>query len=98
MYDDYKILTAKAFDDEGNPLPERQTGYDLIPQQEHDRLTAISVAEVWRTTPEEQLTTISASEFLRRLALVRAKSWSQATPAQMRANRRNNQERKRMRR
>ena len=98
IYDDYRILTARALDDEGKPLPDRQTGYDLTPPFEHDRLTAMQVADVWRTTPEEQLDTITASEFLRRLALVRAKSWSQATPEQMMMNRRTRQEQRRMRR
>jgi len=98
IQEDYKILSAQPLDDEGQPLPERETGFGLIPPAEHDRLTAMTIAEVWRTTPEEQLETIPASEFLRRLALVRAKSWSQPTREQMRMNRLERQERKRMRR
>lgn len=97
IYDDYKVLTAEALDDEGRPLPKRETGYEMIPNSEHDRLTAMQLCDVWRSTPEEQLETIPASEFLRRLALVKAKSWSQPTREQMRMNRLERQERRRMR-
>jgi hypothetical protein len=70
----------------------------MIPHDEHDRLTAMQVSEAWRSTPEEMLTTIPASEFLRRLALVKAKAWSQPTREQMRINKLERQERRRMRR
>lgn len=98
IYDDYKVLTAEPLDDEGQPLPKRETGYDMIPTSEHDRLTAMQLCDVWRSTPEEMLTTIPASEFLRRLALVKAKSWSQPTREQMRINKLERQERRRIRR
>ena len=87
VIDDYKILTTVALDDEGAPLPKRVTGFDMTPAAEHDRLTAIAIAEIWRTSPDEQLDSITASEFMRRLALAKARTFSQPTPAQMRENR-----------
>lgn len=98
IYEDYKILNAEPLDDEGQPIPEKETGFALVPPVEHDRLTALQMSDVWRMTPDELLDTITASEFLRRLALVKAKSWSQPTREQMKRNKLERQERRRMRR
>lgn len=87
VMDDYRILRLEPVDDEGNRLPKRDTGYNHVPEREHDRLTAMAIAEVWMMTPDACMTDITASEFYRRLALVKARTWDQPTRQQMEANR-----------
>ena len=79
VVEDYVILQLEAIDEQGDVLPERDSGYNHIPQSEHDRLTALSICGVWRMTPDEMLTDIAASEFMIRVALMRAQQWSAPT-------------------
>jgi hypothetical protein len=48
---------------------------------------AIDVAKLWKITPDEAVDSLSASEFMRRVAIVRAASWDQPTPSQISKNR-----------
>jgi hypothetical protein len=74
-------------DEQGNPYPKRITGTDVLPSWEHDVLMAIDVAKLWKITPDEAVDSLSASEFMRRVAIVRAASWDQPTPSQISKNR-----------
>lgn len=76
--DHYDILHAKEMDDNGEPLPERVTGFDLIPYYEHEYLLALRIRATFGGDVEE-IVGLRASEFLRRCAMVKAASWSQPT-------------------
>lgn len=89
----YIILRAVAVDDYGEPVAERITGFAMIPEADHDWLASYEAAGVWLMTPE-QFTDLDAHEWLRRVALHKASSWSQPTREQVNINIHN----KRMRR
>lgn len=78
----YPVLTKEAVDDEGKPYPKRITGYDVMPVDEHDTLTGMEIAKAWHMTPDQVVSDLRASEYLRRLAIVKASTWSQPTAAQ----------------
>lgn len=81
-YDYYPVLSKEPVDDEGNPYPKRITGYDVMPIDEHDTLSGMEIAKAWMMTPDDVVYRLPASEYLRRLAIVKAASWSQPTAAQ----------------
>jgi hypothetical protein len=81
-YDYYPVLTKEPVDDEGKPYPKRITGYDVMPVDEHDTLTGMEIAKAWIITPDQVVSDLSASEYLRRLAIVKASTWSQPTASQ----------------
>jgi hypothetical protein len=81
-YDYYPVLSKEPVDDEGNPYPKRITGYDVMPIDEHDTLSGMEIAKAWMITPDQVVNDLPASEYLRRLAIVKAASWSQPTAAQ----------------
>ena len=58
-----------------------------MPAHEHDVLMAIEVAKLWKMTPDDVVILLPASEFMRRVALVRAHSWDQPTQSQIAKNR-----------
>lgn len=82
----YPILEATAVDEDGKPYPKRVTGYDLVPDSEHDTLTAIAIGKVWNMTPDDIVCSLSASEFMRRAAIAKAAEWSQPTKATIAKN------------
>ena len=59
----------------------------MLPSSEHDVLMAIEMAKLWKITPDEAVDSLCASEFMRRVAIVRAASWDQPTPSQISKNR-----------
>ena len=59
----------------------------MLPAWEHDVLMAIEMSKLWKITPDEAVDSLSASEFMRRVAIVRAASWDQPTPGQISKNR-----------
>lgn len=75
----YPILEATPVDEDGKPYPKRITGYDLLPEFEHDVLTSVAICKLWKMTPDEAVGLLSASEFLRRAAIAKASEWSQPT-------------------
>lgn len=81
-YDYYPVLTKEPVDDEGKPYPKRLTGYDVMPIDEHDTLTGMEIAKAWLITPDQVVNDLPAGEYLRRLAIVKASTWSQPTSAQ----------------
>ena len=81
------MLTKTPVDDTGKPYPKRITGTDVVPAHEHDVLMAIEIGKLWKMTPDEVVVSLTASEFLRRVALVRAHSWDQPTESQIAKNR-----------
>lgn len=81
--DRYKILSARPVDEEGKPYPKRITGFDLMPESEHDVITGLEVCKLWKLTPDEVVNSLTASEYLRRVAIVRASNWDQPTKAQI---------------
>lgn len=83
----YPILDATAVDEDGKPYPKRITGYDLVPDFEHDTLTAIAIGKVWNMDPDEIVRSLSASEFMRRAAIAKAAEWSQPTKQTIARNR-----------
>ena len=83
----YPILDATPVDEDGKPYPKRITGYDLVPDSEHDTLTAIAIGKVWNMDPDEIVRSLSASEFMRRAAIAKAAEWSQPTKASIARNR-----------
>ena len=72
-------MSAQATDEDGKALERRVTGYDLTPTKEHDIITSYEVCKVWQMTPTEFVETLTASEWLRRIALHKAASWSMPT-------------------
>jgi hypothetical protein len=82
----YPILDATPVDEDGKPYPKRITGYDLVPDSEHDTLTAVAICKLWKMTPDEAVASLSASEFMRRAALAKASEWSQPTKASIARN------------
>lgn len=87
IYDDYTVLTAQAVDDYGKPLPKRINGFDVTPSREHDLIMGMEAAKAWHMTPDEFVDNLPASEFTRRVALVRASQWSQPTAAEIERSR-----------
>ena len=58
-----------------------------MPAHEHDVLMAVELSKLWKITPDEAVVSLSASEFMRRVAIVRAASWDQPTPSEISKNR-----------
>lgn len=79
----YKVLTARPVGEDGEKLPKRITGFDVLPESEHDVLNGLEVCKLWKLTPDEVVNSLTASEYLRRVAIVRASHWDQPTKAQI---------------
>jgi len=86
IYDDYPVLTGKPVDEDGKPLPKRVTGFDVTPMREHDVIMAYDAAQAWQMTPDDFVDTLPASEFMRRIAIVRATKWDQPTAKSIERN------------
>lgn len=71
------------------------TGYDLVPDYEHDTLTAVAISKLWNMTPDDVVCSLSASEFMRRAAIAKAAEWSQPTPESIAKNREESRMRRR---
>jgi len=78
-------------DEDGEPIPDRVTGFDLTPTDVHDELLAMRIRAVYGGEITD-IVNLRASEFLKCVAMVKAYSWSQPTDE----SRAINLERKRM--
>ena len=86
IYDEYRVLTSRQVDEDGKPLPKRITGFDVMPSREHDVIMSFDAAQAWQMTPDDFVDNLSASEFMRRVAIVRATKWDQPTAKSIERN------------
>ena len=87
MVRSWSIVKAIPRNDDGSKIEERETGYDRIPESQHDELTALRIADKYRCSVHELLHDITAYEFHRRAAMCKALDWSQAKWRTMQYNR-----------
>ena len=83
----WSIVRAIPVNEDGSKIEDRQTGYDRIPESAHDELTALRIAEKYRCSVHELLNDITAYEFHRRAAMVKALDWNQPKMRQIQRNR-----------